>query len=111
MRAEEYAHTAQSSAFTPAGASKRPTRLPAVDPAAEEGYVRRYLKSFAPGGLSRMRILVYQHSAVGRDILPRILRELGAEVVTAGRVETFVPIDTENVTEEMLDHLHTAIRN
>ena len=42
---------------------------------------------------------------MGRDILARILRELGAEVVQAGRAETFVPIDTENITEEMLDRL------
>jgi phosphomannomutase len=37
--------------------------------------------------------------------LPRILRELGAEVITAGRSETFVPIDTENITDEQLDGL------
>ena len=43
--------------------------------------------------------------AVGRDILPQILRELGAEVVTAGRSETFVSIDTENITDEQLDRL------
>jgi phosphomannomutase len=48
---------------------------------------------------------VYQHSAVGRDILPQILRELGAEVVTAGRSDTFVSIDTENITDEQLDRL------
>jgi phosphomannomutase len=42
---------------------------------------------------------------VGRDILPQILRELGAEVVTMGRSETFVSIDTENITDEPLDRL------
>jgi phosphomannomutase len=42
---------------------------------------------------------------VGRDILPRILRELGAEVITAGRNETFVSIDTENITDEQLNRL------
>jgi phosphomannomutase len=73
--------------------------------AAEEAYVRRYLTSFIPGRLSGLRVLVYQHSAVGRDILPRILRELGAEVVTAGRSETFVSIDTENIADEQLDRL------
>jgi phosphomannomutase len=56
-----------------------------------------------------MRILVYQHSAVGRDILPRILSELGAEVITAGRSETFVPIDTENITEEQLNRLEDLL--
>jgi phosphomannomutase len=105
VRVEEYGRTANASAFTPSGALKRPPELPPVEPAAEQRYVDRYLKSFARGGLSGLRVLVYQHSAVGRDILARILRELGADVVTAGRAETFVPIDTENVTEEMLDRL------
>jgi phosphomannomutase len=50
-------------------------------------------------------VLVYQHSAVGRDLLPRILRELGADVSTGGRSEEFVPIDTENITDEQLDRL------
>jgi phosphomannomutase len=109
VRAEEYGRTAASSAFTATGAFKRAPDLPAVDPAAEERYVRRYLESFGPGVLSGVRVLVYQHSAVGRDTLARILSGLGAEVVTAGRTETFVPIDTENVTEEMLDRLEGLV--
>jgi phosphomannomutase len=109
VRAEEYARTADSSAFSASGGFRRTPELPVVDPAAEEGYVRRYLASFAQGALSGVRVLVYQHSAVGRDILARILRELGAEVVTAGRAETFVPIDTENVTDEMLDRLEELV--
>ncbi len=109
VRAEEYARTADGAPFTQSGAFRRQPVLPPVDPAAEEGYVRRYRESFARGGLSGLRVLVYQHSAVGRDILPRILRELGAEVVTAGRAETFVPIDTENITDEMLDRLDALV--
>jgi phosphomannomutase len=84
---------------------KRPPDLPPLDRTAEETYVHRYLRSFTGGGLSGLRVLVYQHSAVGRDILPRILGELGAEVVSAGRSDTFVSIDTENITEEQLDRL------
>ena len=105
VRAEEYSRTATTSAFDASGMLKRPLDLPPVARAAEEAYVRRYLQSFTCGGLSGLRVLVYQHSAVGRDILPRILREVGAEVVTAGRSETFVSIDTENVTDEQLDRL------
>ncbi len=105
MRVEEYSRTAATSAFDASGMLKRTPDLPPLDPAAQETYVRRYLTSFARGGLSGLRVLVYQHSAVGRDILPRILRDLGAEVVTAGRSETFVPIDTENITDEQLDRL------
>jgi phosphomannomutase len=105
VRVEEYSRTATTSAFDASGMFKRAPDLPPLDPAAEEAYVQRYLTSFTRGGLSGLRVLVYQHSAVGRDILPQILRELGAEVVTAGRSETFVSIDTENITDEQLDRL------
>jgi phosphomannomutase len=105
VRFEEYSRTATRSAFDASGMLKRSPDLPPLDRAAEEAYVRRYLTSFTCGGLSGQRVLVYQHSAVGRDILPRILRELGAEVVIAGRSETFVSIDTENITDEQLDRL------
>jgi phosphomannomutase len=105
IRAEEYGRTEADSQFDASGMLKRPADLPPLDRGAEEAYVHRYLQSFTRGGLSGLRVLVYQHSAVGRDILPRILRELGAEVVTAGRSETFVPIDTENITDDQLDRL------
>jgi phosphomannomutase len=105
VRAEEYRRTATESAFDASGMLKRPTDLPSFDRAAEEAYVHRYLSSFTGGGLSGLRVLVYQHSAVGRDVLPRILRALGAEVITAGRSDTFIPIDTENITGEQLDRL------
>jgi phosphomannomutase len=105
LRVEEYSRSATTSAFDASGMFKRLPDLPPLDRSAEEAYVRRYLISFTRGGLFGLRVLVYQHSAVGRDILPQILRELGAEVVTAGRSETFVPIDTENITDEQLDRL------
>ena len=105
VRVEEYSRSATESAFDASGMLKRSPDLPPIAPAAEEAYVRRYLNSFTGGGLAGLRVLVYQHSAVGRDILPRILRELGAEVVTAGRSETFVSIDTENITDEQLNRL------
>jgi phosphomannomutase len=105
VRVEEYSRTATTSAFDASGMLKRLPDLPPLDRSGEEAYVRRYLTSFTRGGLSGLRVLVYQHSAVGRDILPQILRELGAEVVTAGRSDTFVSIDTENITDEQLDRL------
>lgn len=108
VRREEYGRSPSESAFDAAGMLKRAPDLPPVDCSAEETYVRRYLGSFS-GGLSGLRIVVYQHSAVGRDILPRILNELGAEVITAGRSETFVPIDTENITDEQLNRLEDLV--
>src|SRR5262245_47767485 len=105
VRLEEYSRTAATSAFDASGMLKRLPNLPLLDRAAEEAYVRRYLTCFNRDALSGLRVLVYQHSAVGRDILSQILRELGAEVVTAGRSDTFVSIDTENITDEQLDLL------
>jgi phosphomannomutase len=108
VRREEYGRSATKSAFDAAGVLKRAADLPPVNCSAEETYVHRYLRSFSRG-LSGLRIVVYQHSAVGRDILPRILSELGAEVITAGRSETFVPIDTENITDEQLNRLEDLV--
>lgn len=69
---------------------------------AANAYVKRYTDFFADNALEGLRLLVYQHSAVGRDLLAEILRKLGAEVVVAGRSETFVPIDTENIDAKQL---------
>jgi phosphomannomutase len=109
VRDEEYGKTALTSAFAPSGMLKEAEPLPPLDRTAEERYVRRYKESFGPSGLAGLRVLVYEHSAVGRDLLGRILRELGAEVVSVGRAETFIPIDTENVTAELLDRLEELV--
>src|SRR5580658_9049245 len=71
--------------------------LPAEQGAARAAYIDRFTGFFAGSSLKGWRILVYQHSAVGRDLLVEILEQLGAEVVKGGRSETFVPIDTENI--------------
>lgn len=77
-------------------------KLLAESAAGREGYLRRYLDFFAGRSLGGMRLLVYQHSAVGRDLLVELLEALGAMVVPAGRSDTFVPIDTENIDAEQL---------
>ncbi|MCX6908844.1 MAG: hypothetical protein NTY01_12480 [Verrucomicrobia bacterium] len=76
--------------------------LPPEDAGGRVGYIRRYTEFFTGRNLKGKRLLAYQHSAVGRDMLVEILRQLGAEVIPAGRSETFVPIDTENIDEEQL---------
>jgi phosphomannomutase len=71
--------------------------LPAILANGQDGYVKRYLDFFGGETLNGMKLLVYQHSAVGRDILVDILQKLGAQVTPAGRSSTFVPIDTEAI--------------
>ena len=105
VRGEEYERSVTASSFDASGMLKSALDLPPLDRSAELAYIRRYVGSFDGGGLSGWRVLVYQHSAVGRDILPRILQDLGAEVRAAGRSETFIPIDTENITDAQLDCL------
>ncbi len=63
-------------------------------------YVARYVGVFGREALAGCRIGVYQHSAVGRDILVDVLAELGADVVLLGRSDRFIPVDTEAVRPE-----------
>jgi phosphomannomutase len=71
-----------------------------VSPEAGENYVMRYLNFFAHDALNGLRVGVYQHSAVGRDALVKILSHLGAEVTPLGRSDTFIPVDTEAIRPE-----------
>lgn len=76
--------------------------LPPALADAAQAYQRRYVDFFGAAALKGFKLLVYQHSAVGRDLLAETLRALGAEVTTGGRSDTFVPIDTENIQAEQL---------
>jgi phosphomannomutase len=76
--------------------------LPVALPAAERVYIDRYARFFSPGALNGRRVLLYQHSAVGRDMLSDVLGALGAEVIPAGRRDDFVAIDTEAIGEREL---------
>ncbi len=79
-----------------------PAALPPVSASAARDYVARYAHAFPSQALAGLRILVFEHSAVGRDLLCEILEAAGAEVLRAGRSEDFVPIDTEALTGEQL---------
>ena len=76
--------------------------LPAEHGVARAAYIERFTNFFQGSRLEGKRILVYQHSAVGRDLLVEILERLGAQVVKSGRSDTFVPIDTENIDAAQL---------
>lgn len=77
-----------------------PATLPAPDHRPWQHYVARYLDFFGHNALTGSRVLLYQHSSVARDILVEILTKLGAEVISVGRADSFVPIDTEAVRPE-----------
>jgi phosphomannomutase len=107
VRAWEYARKGLESAFSDDGMllPERTRRLPEPSDAGRESYVRRYLDFFPEDALSGKRIVVYQHSAVGRDLLVGILGSLGAQVLPMERSDAFVPIDTEDITDARLQEL------
>ena len=85
--------------WTAEGMLDEPCPLPAAIDIGP-GYVARYLDFFGAEALKGRRIGVYQHSAVGRDIVVDILVALGAVVTPLGRAATFIPVDTEAVRAE-----------
>ena len=72
----------------------------AVNEQAARTYFERYESVFSNQPLAGKEIVVYQHSAVGRDMLVELLRNLGAQVNPIGRSDVFISIDTENVTPD-----------
>jgi len=79
---------------------KQNTPPHAVAAEAGDTYIARYLNAFERDALAGMHVGVYQHSAVGRDLLVKILSDLGAEVTPLGRSEKFIPVDTEAIRPE-----------
>ncbi|BBD99278.1 phosphomannomutase [Sphingobium amiense] len=71
---------------------------PPVDAATP--YIARYVDAFGPEALSGVTLGVYEHSAVGRDILVALVGALGGKAVRLGRSDKFIPVDTEAVRPE-----------
>jgi phosphomannomutase len=101
VRTREYAKDEKQSIFDVDGMLKTAPEAALVQRAAEAAYLQRYLSLFPDEKpLAGTRVVVYQHSAVGRDLLVRLLESLGATVIAAARSATFVPVDTEDLREE-----------
>lgn len=79
---------------------KRPPGQPKTDPNAGDRFIDRYRRAFGASALDGMRIGLYAHSSVGRDLLAETLISLGADVIELARSERFVPVDTEAVDNE-----------
>ncbi|MGX7653032.1 phosphomannomutase [Shewanella putrefaciens] len=65
---------------------------------AAANYCARYSSLFSLDLLAGKRIGIYEHSSAGRDLYSTLFEKLGAEVVSLGRSDQFVPIDTEAVS-------------
>lgn len=85
--------------FSAEGFLLNPQPLPPVTD-VQAAYLARYVDVFGPDLLRGLRLGIYQHSAVGRDVVTRLVEALGAEAVPLGRSEKFIPVDTEAVRSE-----------
>ena len=74
--------------------------LPQVNPIGRDHYLRRYLQFFPDKLFAGLRVGVYQHSSVVRDLLPEVLENLGATVIRLGHSDHFIPVDTEAIRPE-----------
>ena len=100
-RTEEYEKNETESLFNMNGKFKNPIELPSVseEEVALKEFQDRYTCLFPSDILKNKKILIYEQSAVGRDLLKNILTSLGAEVIGVERSNIFIPIDTEKIPE------------
>jgi phosphomannomutase len=80
--------------------SEHAVSLPEVEAKVRSAYVARWIDAFPKQMLASKRVVVYGHSAVGRDVMVEILRALGAEVIEVAWSERFIPVDTEAIRPE-----------
>ncbi len=96
-KADEQAIIASKALFT--ALPEHLNELP-LDFSACESYTQRYTSLFNADALKGKKIGIYEHSSAGRDIYKALFEQLGAEVISLGRSDEFVPIDTEAVSDE-----------
>jgi phosphomannomutase len=104
-KADETAISAEAATIMkdPAQLAQKPGLGIAMGEQAERLFIARNKALLPPGTLSGMKIGVYQHSTVARDMFAEILSHYGADVVPLGRSETFIPVDTEAVSIETIE--------
>lgn len=69
----------------------------AVSTTAGPEWVARYVRGFGAQALNGLRIGVWSHSAVSRDLLIQSVQQMGATAIEIGRSDHFIPVDTEAV--------------
>lgn len=101
-KADEAAITAAAEAIRAEGTAFDTGQETAQDLHAEAMalYGARNRALLPEASLSGLRVGVYQHSTVARDLFVEVLTHYGADVVALGRSETFIPVDTEAVSPE-----------
>ncbi|MDK1389256.1 phosphomannomutase [Sinorhizobium sp. 8-89] len=106
-KADEQAITALAEQLAVDADASRVEHGHGIDHSAEATglFIKRYEALLPEIDLKGLKVGVYQHSSVARDILIAILESHGANVVPIGRSEFFVPVDTEALSEATCEKL------
>lgn len=72
---------------------------------AEALFLARNAAVLPADALAGLKVGVYQHSTVARDLFVELLTGYGAHVVPLGRSGDFIPVDTEAVSPATIDLL------
>jgi phosphomannomutase len=109
---DEAAITTAAAALDSSGFVLTPDRRKAEDRSAQclALFSDRNSKLLDEGALVGMRVGVYQHSTVARDMLVELLTGFGADVIAFARSESFIPVDTEAVSQETISLLSEAAK-
>lgn len=70
------------------------------DAASAARYTARYTSAFGPQALAGLRVGIYQHSSVARDIMAEVVEACGGTAIPLAWSDTFIPVDTEAVDPE-----------
>nr|WP_250809162.1 phosphomannomutase [Neorhizobium tomejilense] len=79
-----------------------PGEAPDHSAEAEALFLARNIAMLPEGALAGLKVGVYQHSTVARDLMVRVLEVYGSDAVPLGRSEEFIPVDTEAVSIETI---------
>ena len=105
LKADELAIRQQSVSlpddqFDSLGAFIEPYTVPESIAVAHDDYIKRFTDFLPAGCLAGKTIGLYEHSSVSRDCLKVLLEALGASVISLGRSEQFISVDTEAIRPE-----------
>ncbi|MCS3742178.1 phosphomannomutase [Rhizobium sp. BK661] len=112
-KTDEAAITALAAEFDRAGFTFSPRGARMKDRSEEclSVFRQRNATVLPAGALAGLKVGVYQHSTVARDLMVELLEHFGATVVPFGRSDEFIPVDTEAVSEETIAKLKEAARH
>ncbi len=101
-KSDEAAIAEQAARVEPPLSALSPVGAESAADACRSLFAARNRDLLPPGALAGFKVGVYQHSTVARDLLVDVLAAYGATVVSLGRSESFIPVDTEAVSPQTL---------